>query len=62
MDARSSAGEPRVLINRDALLHNARVIRKAVGPEGVVCAVIKADCVWATGLRPSLIPSATIPG
>ena len=43
MDARSSAGEPRVLINREALLHNARVIRRAVGPKVSVCAVIKAD-------------------
>jgi len=43
------AGEPRVLINRDALLHNARVIRKAVGPKVSVCAVIKARCVWARG-------------
>ena len=43
MHARSSAGEPRVLINREALLHNARVIRKTVGPAVSVCAVIKAD-------------------
>ena len=43
MDARSSAGEPRVLINREALLHNARAIRRAVGPKVSVCAVIKAD-------------------
>ena len=43
MDARSSVGEPRVLISRDAILHNARVIRQAVGPAVKVCAVIKAD-------------------
>lgn len=43
MDARSSAGEPRVLINREALVHNARVIRRAVGQNVSVCAVIKAD-------------------
>ncbi len=43
MDARSNAGEPRVLINREALLHNARVIRRVVGADVSVCAVIKAD-------------------
>lgn len=43
MDARSSTGEPRVLISRDALLHNARVVRQAVGPKVSICAVIKAD-------------------
>ena len=43
MDVRSTNGEPRVLINRDALLHNARVIRRAVGDGVSVCAVIKAD-------------------
>ncbi len=43
MDARSSAGEPRVLISREALLNNARVLRQAVGPKVSVCAVIKAD-------------------
>ena len=43
MDARSSTGEPRVLISRDALLHNARVLRQAVGPKVKICAVIKAD-------------------
>ncbi len=43
MDVRSTTGEPRLLINRDALLHNARVIRRAVGDGVSVCAVIKAD-------------------
>lgn len=43
MDARSSAGEPRVLINREALLHNTRIIRQAVGAHVSVCAVVKAD-------------------
>lgn len=43
MDARSCAGEPRVLISRDALLHNARLIRQAVGNQTSICAVIKAD-------------------
>jgi alanine racemase len=43
MDARSSAGEPRVFINREALIHNARIIRQAIGPKVSVCAVVKAD-------------------
>ena len=43
MDASSSAGEPRVFINREALLHNARIIRQAVGSKVSVCAVVKAD-------------------
>lgn len=43
MDVRRTVGEPRLLINRDALLHNARVIRRAVGDQVNVCAVIKAD-------------------
>src|SRR5258706_344366 len=32
MDAKLSLGEPRVLVSRQALLHNASVVRKAVGP------------------------------
>jgi alanine racemase len=43
MDVRSTTGEPRLLIDREALLHNARVIRRAVGSQVKVCAVIKAD-------------------
>lgn len=43
MDARSSAGEPRVLVDQEALLHNARVIRQAIGRNVSVCAVVKAD-------------------
>jgi alanine racemase len=43
MDAKHSLGEPRVLISRAALIHNAKVIRRALG-EGVrICAIIKAD-------------------
>ena len=43
MDAKLSLGEPRVLISRAALLHNASVVRKAVGPGVKICAMIKAD-------------------
>ena len=41
--ARQTLGEPRVLVSRTALLHNARVIRRAVGSRVRVCGVIKAD-------------------
>ena len=51
MDAKHSLGEPRVLISRSALLHNARLIRRSVGGGGGgdddggprVCAIVKAD-------------------
>jgi len=43
MDAKLSLGEPRVLVSRQALLHNASVLRRAVGPGVRVCAMIKAD-------------------
>jgi len=43
MDAKLSLGEPRVLVSRQALLHNASVVRKAVGPLVRICAMIKAD-------------------
>jgi alanine racemase len=43
MDARLSLGEPRVLVSRDALLHNASVVRRTVGPRVRICAMIKAD-------------------
>lgn len=54
MDAKHSLGEPRVLISRRALLHNARLIRRALGEskpdaDGTpaapprVCAIVKAD-------------------
>lgn len=43
MDAKHSLGEPRVLISRDALLHNAAVIRRAVGADVKICAIIKAN-------------------
>ena len=43
MDAKHSLGEPRLLISRSALLHNARLIRRAVGQGVRVCAILKAD-------------------
>jgi alanine racemase len=43
MDAKLSLGEPRVLVSRAALLHNASIVRKAVGPGVKICAMIKAD-------------------
>jgi len=43
MDARLFSGEPRVLISRDALLHNASLIRRSVGKGVKVCAILKAD-------------------
>ncbi|MDB5357162.1 MAG: alr [Phycisphaerales bacterium] len=43
MDAKHSLGEPRVLISRSALLHNAAIVRRTID-EGVrVCAICKAD-------------------
>jgi len=42
-DAKHALGEPRVLVSRSALLHNARLLRRAVAPRTRVCAIIKAD-------------------
>ncbi len=43
MDAKHTLGEPRLLISRAALLHNAAVVRAAVGPAVKLCAIVKAD-------------------
>lgn len=43
MDAKHSLGEPRVLISRSALLHNAAVVRRALAPDVRICAIVKAD-------------------
>jgi alanine racemase len=43
MDAKHSQGEPRLLISRDALLHNAALVRCALPPDTRICAVVKAD-------------------
>jgi alanine racemase len=43
MEAKHALGEPRALISRSALLHNARLIRRAVGPAVRICAIVKAN-------------------
>lgn len=43
MDAKTSVGEPRVLVSRPALLHNASLVRRAVGPDVRICAMVKAE-------------------
>ena len=43
MQARHTLGEPRLLISRSALLHNARLIRRAIGEHVRICAILKAD-------------------
>jgi alanine racemase len=43
MDAKQTLGEPRLLISRSALLHNAGLIRRAVSPTTRICAILKAN-------------------
>lgn len=43
MDAKHTLGEPRVLISRTALLHNAAVLRRRLRPGTRLCAIVKAD-------------------
>jgi alanine racemase len=43
MDAKQSQGEVRCLVSRAALLHNVSLIRKIVGQNVKICAVVKAD-------------------
>jgi len=43
MDARDALGEPTAYVSRSALLHNAAVIRRAVGPRTRICAIVKAN-------------------
>jgi alanine racemase len=43
MDAKLTAGEPRVFISRSALLHNVKVVRAAMAPGTRLCAIVKAD-------------------
>jgi alanine racemase len=43
MDAKLSLGEPRCLISRQALIHNAALLRRTVGPSVKICAIVKAD-------------------
>ncbi len=43
MDAKDALGEPTATISRSALMHNAAVVRRAVGRSVKICAVVKAD-------------------
>jgi alanine racemase len=43
MDARDALGEPVATVSRSALLHNAAVVRRAVGRGVKICATVKAD-------------------
>jgi alanine racemase len=43
MEAKHALGEPRLLISRQALLHNARIIRRAIDPGVKLCAMVKAN-------------------
>lgn len=43
MDAKQTLGEPRLLISRSALLHNAALVRRAVPAGTRICAILKAD-------------------
>jgi alanine racemase len=43
MDAKHTLGEVRCLISRSAILHNVSQIRKIVGAQVKICAVVKAD-------------------
>jgi alanine racemase len=43
MDAKKSWGEPRCLVSRQALIQNAAYIRRTVGHDVKICAIVKAD-------------------
>ncbi len=43
MDARDALGEPTATVSRSALIHNAAVVRRAVGRGVKVCATVKAN-------------------
>src|SRR5438105_3785359 len=43
MDVKQLQGQPRILVSRSALLHNATLIRRCLAPATKICAVIKAD-------------------
>ena len=43
MDAKQTLGEPRALISRSALLHNAGIVRRALPAGTRICAILKAD-------------------
>jgi alanine racemase len=43
MDVSASLGQPTALISRTALLHNVKVLRRALAPQVKLCAMVKAD-------------------
>ena len=43
MSVKHTEAEPRLLISRTALLHNARILRREVGDHVRICAILKAD-------------------
>jgi alanine racemase len=43
MDAKQTLGQPRLLISRDAILHNAALLRKRLQPGTELCAMVKAN-------------------
>ena len=43
MDLKQTMSEPRLLISRSAIQHNARLLRRVAGPEVKLCAIVKAD-------------------
>jgi len=43
MDVKQSQGLPRLIVSRQAILHNVRVIRQQLRPGTRVCAMVKAD-------------------
>jgi alanine racemase len=43
MDAKLFLSEPRCLISREALIHNAALLRRTVGHDVKICAIVKAN-------------------
>ena len=43
MDAKQTLGQPRLLISRDAILHNAALLRRRLQPGTELCAMVKAN-------------------
>lgn len=43
MDRKQSQGQPRLIISRQALLHNLRLLKRQLQPGTKVCAMVKAD-------------------
>ena len=57
MDAPARIGDSRVILSRDALLHNVQLLRGHLPPDTKLCAVIKAD---AYGHDASLVADALV--